>query len=107
MFVRVSYFTFPNRYYIPTQSRKFFGINLVSFAVGSDFINPKLCICFWRVSIFATLVPMPETAVQENYSFVFRQNNIGFSGQLWNIHAIPKAPYKKGFAQCQFGFCIL
>jgi hypothetical protein len=49
---------------------------------------------------------MPETAVHKDDRFIFWQHNIGFSGQFGIVHTIPKAPRKKGFAQCQFGFGI-
>jgi hypothetical protein len=36
---------------------------LFPLRIGSDFINPKFSICFWRTGVFATFVLVPETAV--------------------------------------------
>jgi len=54
---------------------------MIVLFIPFDLIHPPFCSGFGNNIIFATIMPMPETAMNENYCFVFGQNNIWFSRQ--------------------------
>jgi hypothetical protein len=51
-------------------------------------------------------MPVPEAAIYKNYGFVFGQNNIGFSGQGFNIQPVTKTICKQKLPHQQFWLCI-
>lgn len=52
-------------------------------------------------------MPVPEAAVHKNHGFVFWENNVGFSGQLFNIQPVPKPIGKKEFPRQHFRLGVL
>ena len=43
---------------------------------------PTVC---WRRAILAALMPMPEAAVDEDDGVVFRQDDVGFAGEVFDV----------------------
>lgn len=55
---------------------------LVAFGVAIEFCQPPFTAVCGGCAVFATLVAMPEAAMNKNHGFVFRQNDIGTAGQF-------------------------
>ena len=51
-------------------------MHLVSRRISVELLQPELAAVRWCCAIFATFVPMPEAAVDEDDGFVFRQNDV-------------------------------
>ncbi len=64
-------------------------MHFVTRGVAIQFFQPEFAPVCWRGAILASFVAMPEAAVDENDCFVFRQNNIRFAGQRFDVQ--PKA----------------
>jgi len=52
----------------------------MDFHVRIGFLKPPLSAGFGNYKISATLMPVPETTMNKDYSFVFWKDNIRFSG---------------------------
>lgn len=50
---------------------------------------------------------MPEAAVNENHSTVFRQHDIRFSRQAFDVQTVAETLGEQGLADDQFRFCVL
>jgi len=67
---------------------------------------PEIQTGFRRVSIFAPLMPMPETAMNKDYCPVFGENNIWspWKGFIRNSESVPHAMQHR--ADSKLGLCI-
>jgi hypothetical protein len=83
-----------------------FSIPDISFLSAVDFGFPKLFSGIRQTSFF-TIMPMPETTMYENNSFIFGKNNIWFSGITFVIFEIAKAFGEEEFAHDDFRFGFL
>jgi len=72
----------------------------------ADFSEPKFGAGFGNCEIPATFVAMPETAVYKYYGSIFRQNNIGFSGEGFYIQPVSKAVGKQKLPHEHFRFGV-
>lgn len=54
-----------------------------------------------------TLMPVPKTSVDENYCFIFRQDNIGCSRQVFDMYPKAQAIGVQKTANHNFGARIL
>ncbi len=57
--------------------------------------------------MFASFVSVPETSIYEDYSFVFRQNDIRFAWKFADIDSIAISSAKQFFSYKNFRFGIL
>lgn len=78
---------FPNGDDIPFDGFKSLDVQEVSFLVMSDFVGPELRVGFWDGVELASLVAVPEAAVDENGGAVSRQDDVGRSGEGADILA--------------------
>ena len=79
----------------------------VALFVAFYFLLPELAITLGRYKVFATLVTVPETAVDEDYGAVFAQHYVWGAGQAFDIYAVAVAVGMKVTAHNQLWFCIL
>ena len=57
----------------------------LSFNILVEFLAPELNSCFWLVCISASLMSVPEATVDKYYGIIFRQNNVWFSRQVFDM----------------------
>jgi hypothetical protein len=57
--------------------------------IPAEFLQPELASIRWCRAIPATVVPMPEAAVDEDHGFVFRENNIRLSWKVLHMQTEP------------------
>ena len=60
----------------------------VASAVALYLGGPELRVALWDYIVFAALMPMPETTVDENDRAVFEQDNVGMTRQTWVVQSI-------------------
>jgi hypothetical protein len=66
-------------------------MNFVPRSISVQFLQPEFPAVRWRRAILALLVPVPEAAVDEDHGFVFRQDDIRFTGQIVDVQPKPVA----------------
>lgn len=71
----------PHSYHVPALRTKPSGRFLVPHDVFLDLLMPKVLIG-GREFASSTIMPVPETAVDEYYGAVFRQHNIRCAGKI-------------------------
>ena len=87
--------TFPYRHAVPPHSCQFLLYPLVTFDVACDFSCPELRVRFGNDVIFATLMTMPETAVDKDTGAVFPQHNVWTSRQTRMVQAVSESVSKQ------------
>jgi hypothetical protein len=96
----------PKCNHLPSQHIQLnFGI-AVAFLGVFDFAEPPFGACFGNHKIFAAFVSVPETTVNKNDGFVFGQNNVGFSGQVFYIQPVPESVGKQKPPHQYFRLCV-
>lgn len=84
-------FALPDDHHPPPDFPEFSPHDPVSFHIPLKLPAPEIDPCLRHVTKAAALVPVPETAVNQNNRPVTRQNNIGAAGQVRNVEAKPVA----------------
>lgn len=79
-FFRAQRFTLPDSEYSPTQLFKIDLIPMISSHVVIQLLVPELSVGLGPPCFLATLVLMPEAAMNEDYSFVLRKHDVGSAG---------------------------
>lgn len=74
---RVLQRTLPNDSHTPAEVTKHGDVAFVSVDVSLEFLLPEICICLRKGSVSTAFMPVPKTAVNEYYSLVFREHEIG------------------------------
>jgi len=87
----------PNREYAPAILAQFSDIAFVAGDIAFEFFTP-ISLAGFRHSCFATpFMTMPETAVNEDAGFVFREDDVGIARQIAAVDAKAVAhPVKDG-----------
>jgi len=67
--------------------------------ISFEFRCPEFRSCRWRGRETATLVPVPETTVNENHGPVSRENQIGLSWQGLGMKPISEPESMKGVTE--------
>ncbi len=62
-------------------------VDLVPRCIPIQLFQPEFTPVGWCRAILAPLVPMPEAAVDEDDGFVFRQDDVRFAGQGFDMQA--------------------
>ena len=70
---------------------------LIPFLVFPDFFSPPFCTCLWDDKIFAPFVAVPKTAMNKDDRFVFRKDDVRFTGQVFHIYPVTETFTKKVF----------
>lgn len=87
--------TFPKYYHFPAHLLQFL---LMLYVIGNIFVElglPKFHTCLWRCSILATFMSVPETAMNEDYSFILAQYDIWFSRQCFYVFSVAETATKQ------------
>ena len=79
----------------------------VAFLVAVNLLLPEFGVCLGHYKVFATLVAVPETAVDEDDGAVFAQHYVGGAGQALDIYAVAVAVGVQVTSHNQFWFCVL
>lgn len=80
---------------------------LIIFAVFPYLFRPPFCARFRNHKIFAAFMSVPETSVDKNDGFVFRQNNVRFSRQGLDVYPVPEPFAEKVFPYEKLGLGVL
>ena len=80
---------------------------LVVGDVAGEFFLPELLVGGGGGGVFAALVPVPEAAVNEDDGFVFRKNDVGFSGEIFYMQAEPVSGFVQHGADDYFRLRVL
>jgi hypothetical protein len=94
---------FPNDNTSPPQFAERTVMQFVPGSVSFQLRHPELSPIARCRAIFATTMPMPETTVNENHRFVFRQNNIGSAWEIFSMQAEAKSHFVQERADAEFG----
>lgn len=100
------YCTFPDCHYTPALLGKQVCIPLIPFNIACNFFFPELGVAFRPFEKFA-IMAVPKAAIDENYSPVFGENQIGFSRKVLAVKLIAEPPSEKFLSYNYFRFCIL
>ena len=87
--------TFPYRHAVPPHSCQFLLYLFVTLDVACDFSCPELRVRFGNDVIFATLMTMPETAVDKDAGAVFPQHNVRTSRQTRMVQTVSESVSKQ------------
>ena len=94
--------TFPDHYHFPAGFPQNAVILLVSGFVCADLVLPEFDIRFRHDEFAAAVVPVPETAVDEDHGAVFPQNDVGSAGDVLHVEAVADAVLPQPFADEDF-----
>jgi len=81
--------TLPNYRHAPSQPAEGLPVNSISCRVAFQFSHPPFPSASRRSAVFAPRMPVPETSVNKNHSFIFWQNYVGPPRQLFPMHSEP------------------
>lgn len=79
----------------------------VSLFVGGEFGLPEFAARGGQGGVLAALVLVPETAVDEDGDFVFRQYDVGRAGKVFSMQTEAVALRVQELADGYFGLCVL
>lgn len=88
--VDVLQLTLPHGQCVPFIHLQLAQIFLISLPVPVDLVAPKLNTTFGQSAVAATLVSVPETAVDKNYLPPARKNDVRSTGQFFIMQSIAK-----------------
>ena len=74
--------------------------------VSIKFFLPPFGSCFWGGAAVASCMPVPEAAVDKDDGVIFRQNDVGFTGQVFAVPAEAVAGAVEHGADEQFVFRV-
>lgn len=84
-FPRTFELTLPNSDDLPAEFAKFAGMFPIIGNIALKLFLPPLRSGFRDSGTFTPLMPMPETAVNKNNGFVFRQDDVRFARQVFDV----------------------
>ena len=99
--------TFPDSNAMPSHVSKPFLLLNVPFPVAVYLPLPEVDICFRHPEEAASLVAVPEAAVDKDHRMVFAQHDVGMSGQTWVVQPEPVTMSEEKSSYCQFRFGVL
>ena len=79
----------------------------VSIDIAKKLLLPEVRIGSRSGGIAASIMPMPEAAMDEHDGTVFRKNKVRGTGQASDVQSISKSPGKKKGAKCPFRPSVL
>jgi hypothetical protein len=85
---------------------QFFEGALMEFVPGGvafEFFNPEFAAVGGGGAVFAAAMSMPEAAVDEDDGFVFGEDDVGFSGEGFDVEAEAVAEFVEEGADAEFG----
>ena len=94
---------------MPPEAKKCSFIPEIPGLVAFDFLFPPSVSRFRQAEVGAVLMPMPEAAVDEDDGAVFRQDEIGFTGEGFVARAVDREAIAEAVehrTQRQFGFRV-
>ena len=94
-------FALPNDDYHPSFCLQFSPNLLVTLLVPGNFGRPEIGVGFWHRIVPASLVAMPEAAVNEDYSPVLGKNDVWRTGETFVIYPIAEAQAPESVSQAQ------
>ena len=92
---------------MPTEAAQLDALFDVAFLVAVNFSLPELAVALGHYKVFATFVPVPEAAVDEDDCLVFAQYYVGGAGQTLDVYAVAVAMSVQVTSHNQFWFCVL
>ena len=75
---------------VPSELGQLFLVALVALFVACDFSTPERRVGFRHFKILASVMPMPETAIDEDAGAVFPHHQVGMPWQPVMKQPIPK-----------------
>ena len=60
-------------------------MDLIASCISLQLRHPKFPTIRWRRAVFTALVPVPETAVDEDDGFVFGQDDVGAAWHVFDV----------------------
>ncbi len=82
-------------------------IPVISFDIVFEFLVPENRVCFRCCSVATRWMPMPETAMYEYNSIIFRQDDVRSAWQILSVESKTKTHPVKQRANVDFRLCIL
>ena len=79
----------------------------VAFLVAVNLLLPEFGVCLGHYKVFATLVAVPETAVDEDDGAVLAQHYVGGAGQALDVYAVAVAVGMQVAAHNHLGLGVL
>lgn len=73
---------------MPSHPSELLLLFTVSLLVASDFLLPEVGVGLWHLEVFASLMAMPEAAIDEDASAVLPQHKVRMTRETWVIQAI-------------------
>lgn len=105
--LRISFqFTFPHYQNCPASCLKLSSVACIPVYVFVELLLPKILASRRHRRISAASMTMPEAAMDEDYSAMFRENNIWSAWQLFRVHAKSEADAMQHGSQSQFRLSI-
>ena len=92
---------------VPAELAELAGVFPIIGNIAVEFFLPPVGSCFWSGSALASFVPMPETVVNENHCPVFRQDDVRFPRQIFDVFAEAVAGAMQHGADEDFGLRVL
>lgn len=83
------------------------GVARVALFVCGEFGLPEVAACGGQGGVAAALVLVPETAVDEDGDFVFRQYDVGRAGEVFSMQTEAVALRVQELADGYFRLCVL
>ena len=92
--------TFPDSNAMPSHVSKPLLLLNVPLPVAVYLPLPEVDICFRHPEEAASLVPVPEAAVDKYHRMVFAQHDVGMSGQTWVVQPEPVTTSEEKSSYC-------
>lgn len=97
----------PDRHHLPTETPELSPVPDVVGDVAREFVRPEFPVALRRGCDLAVPVPMPKAPVDEDHGSVFRQDDVGRSGQAADVDSKPiTGPVEQG-SHGSFGARVL
>lgn len=82
---------FPYADHVPSQPTQLQAVGGIALAVAFDFLLPEGGVGLGQAEIAASLMPMPETAVDENSRAVAAEHDVGRARQRAHVFAVAES----------------
>ena len=82
------YFTFPYDDYVPSSFFQQSVVSLIPVHICIYFLFPELLIAFWPYKIPASIMFMPEAAIDEDTGPVFTEYNVRAPGKASDFRCV-------------------
>lgn len=97
----------PDDSHTPAKRPELLHVPFVSIDIAEKLLLPEVCVGPRSGGIAAPIMPMPEAAVDEHHSPVFREHKVRCARQPSDVKSIAKSPGKKKGAKCPFRPSVL